>query len=243
MARLRSVCDEFEPKVYHYTYPPASLGLQMGGRRPVSVSISSGSSDQDVSASSSEESALVNSRERDIDVEGHSSISADSWASDFEDRLPNLSERLLSQGEGVVFDDTWDETFEGQTYKYDIKYAGQVSWSSSDPVDEEDEDDKNPSSRWLSSRQHRRLRLTLTAPTEDLAPIPDVVIDHEAEDGCQPTKRFVKYTRCQRLRLGLMRTPAAPCASDELLEEEDATSEVEEVVDERRFAKRRRCDP
>ena len=247
MARPRSTCDEFEPDLYVFTYVPSSgLRTDSGGRRPASISDdSSGNSDQDASASASafnenvSAPVVVDFCERDIDVERHSSISVDSWASDYEERLPNLSERLLSQGEGVVFDETWDETSEGELYKYSVKYAGLYvgSSSSSDGVDEEDEVDENPSSRWLSHRHRRHLfRLTLVAPTGDIPPISNAVIDHDpALLLRRPTKKTFEYTRGQELRRALLKTKK---------KEEDATSEAKHSdVAEPRFAKRHRCDP
>ena len=243
MARPRSTCDEFEPDLYVFTYVPSSgLRTDSGGRRPASISDdSSGNSDQDASASAFNENVsapvIVDFCERDIDVEGHSSISVDSWDSDYEERLPNLSERLLSQGEGVVFDETWDETSEGELYKYSVKYAGLYvgSSSSSDGVDEEDEVDENPSSRWLSHRYRRHLfRLTLVEPTEDIPPISNAVIDHDPALLLRRPTKTTFYTRGQELRRALLKKK----------KEEDATSEAKPSdVAEPRFAKRRRCDP
>ena len=242
MARPRSTCDEFEPDLYVFTYVPSSgLRTDSGGRQPASISDdSSGNASASISDDSSGNASapvIVDFCERDIDVEGHSSISVDSWDSDYEERLPNLSERLLSQGEGVVFDETWDETSEGELYKYSVKYAGLYvgSSSSSDGVDEEDEVDENPSSRWLSHRhRHHLFRLTLVEPTEDIPPISNAVIDHDPALLLRRPTKTTFYTRGQELRRALLKKK----------KEEDATSEAKHSdIAEPRFAKRRRFDP
>ena len=109
--------------------------------------------------------------EKDIDVERHSSLSEDSWASDFEEKRPNLLQRLVLHGEGVTFDANWNQTSEERDYKFDIENVGQLSVSSdgvkeddksdelddnfsSDSVpssDKSDELDESSSSNWLSS--------------------------------------------------------------------------------------------
>ena len=204
MARLHIVCEEFETTEYVFSHVPflPTCGLQRGGRRDASISDdSSGNYEPDSTNSDQNTSASASSSDDKVSAP----INADLRESDIDvERYSGISE------------DSWASDPE----------ALQLSASSSDGVDEDDEDE-NPSSSWLSQR-NRYFRLTAVEPTDDVPPVPHTVISHGSEHSLRrrSTKRPFEYTRGQRIRLNLLRS-----------------SDLPGTTDEERIAKRQRCDP